>query len=212
MSSPFVPGSAARLSVLEAVRRGHRTVNALANELGVTDNAVRLHLTALERDGLVARSGTLRSGRAGQPAAEYDLTTAGELALSRAYPSALTALVSALAERLDGRSMRAIFADAGRRLAEVASPAPAAGTFAERAEACASLLETLGGSVSLTASRREALIKGAGCPLAAAVREEPATCVLVEALLAKHGNVDVTQVCEHGDRPQCRFRLTPPRD
>lgn len=211
MSSTSLPGSAARLSVLEAVRRGHRTVNAMSAELGVTDNAVRLHLAALERDGLVQRSGTLRSGRAGQPAAEYDLTTAGELALSRAYPPALTALVSALAERLDARTMRALFADAGRRLAEK-SGVGAAGSLAERAEACASLLEALGGSVTMTGTRREMLLKGAGCPLASAVREEPATCVLVESLLATHGGVDVTQVCEHGDHPQCRFRVTLPRE
>lgn len=210
MSNPSAPGSAARLAVLDAVRRGQRTVNALANELGVTDNAVRLHLAALERDGLLGRSGTLRSGRAGQPAAEYDLTEAGELALSRAYAPALTALVTALGARVDPRTLRALLADAGRRLAEQLGSVTT-GSLAERAEACAALLEAMGGSTTVAASRREATITGAGCPLASAVRAEPGTCTMVEALLAKHGNVDVTQECDHGAQPRCRFRITAPR-
>lgn len=206
MRSPPLPASAARLAVLESVRKGNRTVNALAADLGVTDNAVRLHLAALERDRLIQRRGILHSGRAGQPAAEYDLTTDGELALSRAYPPAFTALVSALATRLEPRALRALFADAGRRLAAESGTATA-GTLAERAHACAALLDSLGGSTAVTATRRDALITGAGCPLAAAVRAEPATCTMVEVLLSKHAGVSCTQECEHGEQPRCRFRV-----
>lgn len=206
MPPPPLPASAARLAVLESVRKGNRTVNALALDLGVTDNAVRLHLAALERDRLIQRHGTLHSGRAGQPAAEYDLTTDGELALSRAYPPAFTALVGALSSRMEPRALRTLFADAGRRLAAATSPEPS-GTLAQRAQACAALLDSLGGSTSVTATRREALITGEGCPLAAAVRAEPATCALVEALLAKHAGVNASQECDHGAQPRCRFRI-----
>jgi len=207
MANSASAGSAARLSVLEAVRRGHHTVNSLATDLGVTDNAVRLHLAALERDGLLERRGTRRSGLAGQPAAEYDLTPDGEIALSRAYPPAFTALVSALGARLEPRALRALFADAGRRLAGEAGAA--SGPLAHRAGACAALLESLGGSVTVQAERREAVLIGAGCPLAAAVRAEPATCTLVEAMLARHAGVRAEQQCHRGDEPRCRFRLTP---
>jgi predicted ArsR family transcriptional regulator len=181
-------------------------VNALAAELAVTDNAVRLHLAALERDRLIERRGTRHSGRAGQPAAEYALTADGELSLSRAYPPAFTALVAALAARLEPRALRAVFAEAGRRLAEVTA-ADTSGSLAHRADACAALLSSLGGSATVTAGRREAVVIGAGCPLAAAVRAEPATCTLVEAMLAKHCGVTATQECEHGDQPRCRFRV-----
>jgi predicted ArsR family transcriptional regulator len=76
----------ARQAVLDLVRRGERTVNTLAARLRISDNAVRVHLVALERDGLLKRCGMVRSGGAGQPAAEYDITPAGELALSVACP------------------------------------------------------------------------------------------------------------------------------
>ena len=196
-----------RHAVLDLVRRGERTVNTLAERLRISDNAVRMHLIALERDGLIKRSGIIRSGGAGQPAAEYDLTPSGELALSTAYPAALAALAAAAGERLDPRARRALFLEAGRRLAETIS-AKEGGTLQERAESCASLIDSLGGSATVTAAKGSATIEGAGCPLAAAVRREPATCFLIEGLLEQHGGVRAEQMCSHGDRPACRFRLT----
>ena len=52
------------------------------------------------------------------------------------------------------------------------------------------------------------MVTGAGCPLAAAVRAEPATCTMVEVLLSKHAGVTCSQECEHGDQPKCRFKIS----
>lgn len=196
----------ARLAVLDFVRRGERTVNALAAALGITDNAVRLHLAALERDGLLRRTGVRRSGQVGQPAAEYELTPDGELALSSAFPPVLTALAAALGDRLDARARRALYLDAGRRLAEQ-SPSATTGSLALRAEACAKLIESLGGSVTVKTERGRATMAAAGCPLAAVVRKEPGTCAIIEAMLARSSGLDVAQKCVHGERPACRFEL-----
>lgn len=197
----------ARQAVLDLVRRGERTVNTLATRLQISDNAVRVHLVALERDSLLKRSGIVRSGAAGQPAAEYDITPAGELALSDAYPKALTALAAAAGDRLDARARRALFAEAGRRLAAT-MPSSTAESLQERAAACADLIDSLGGSATVSTGRGYATVEGAGCPLAAAVRAEPGTCALIEALLETHAGVNAEQLCTHGDRPSCRFRLT----
>src|SRR6266536_3274446 len=43
--------------ILDLLRTRDRTVNDLAEELRLTDNAVRAHLVSLERDRLVAQSG-----------------------------------------------------------------------------------------------------------------------------------------------------------
>jgi predicted ArsR family transcriptional regulator len=207
-----MPGSPAslpapRLSVLDCIRRGDRTVNAIAAALGVTDNAVRLHLSALERDGLVRASGVVRSGHAGKPAAEYELSPEGEIALSSAYPAALTALVSAIGARLDARATRALLLDAGKRLADH-TPSHHSGSAAARANSCAALLNSLGGSATVHHARGRTELVGAGCPLASAVRAEPGTCALVEALLAKSSGLSVTQQCDHGEHPSCRFELS----
>jgi predicted ArsR family transcriptional regulator len=182
-------------------------VNALAEMLGVTDNGIRLHLAALERDGLIQRGGLQRSGQAGQPAAEYALLPAGELALSSAYEPALTALVGALGAKLKARSARKVLVNAGRRLAAQV-PAGQGGSLSERAHSCAALLESLGGRVDVMTTREKAVLTGSGCPLAAAVRAEPATCYMIESLLAKHAGVSAEQRCDHGAHPACRFEIT----
>ena len=205
MPTAPTPLPPARLAVLDRVRRGDHTVNTLAQALAITDNAVRLHLSALERDGLLRRLGVRRSGQAGQPAAEYDLTPQGELALSAAYPAALTALVTAMGAALTPRAARALFAAAGANLA--AGAPHVTGSLAERAHACAALVESLGGAAHVTTGRGRATLIGAGCPLSVAVRGEPATCTLIEALLAGHSGLAVAQRCTHGDHPACRFEF-----
>lgn len=206
MSSPAgIPPS--RHAVLDLVRQGERTVNTLAARLRISDNAVRLQLGVLERDGLVKRSGIVRSGTVGQPAAEYDITPAGELALSAAYAPALAAVAAAAAERLDARSRRALFADAGRRLAATMKSQDS-GSLQERAEQCVTLVNSLGGSATISTGRGSVTLQGAGCPLAAAVRADPATCYLIEGLLEGHTGLEAEQQCMHGGRPSCRFKLT----
>src|SRR3954463_15079999 len=79
--------------ILSLLRVAPRTVDELAGELKVTDNAVRQHLTGLERDGLVRGVGVRRSGGAGKPATVYELHADAEPLLSRAYAPVLGTLL-----------------------------------------------------------------------------------------------------------------------
>lgn len=198
--------SPVRVAVIDAIRKGNHTVNALAALLGVSDNAVRLQLGALERDGLIRRRGVVHSGQAGQPAVEYDLTESGETALSKAYQPALIALVSALGARLPNRALRALFEDAGRRMGVETRIGPHV-SLSARAHACGALIESLGGSATVSVNRNHASVRGTSCPLAAAVRAEPGTCFIVEALLERHAGVKAVQRCEHGPQPRCHFEI-----
>lgn len=195
----------ARLAVLQAVRGGAETVNVVAAALGVTDNAVRGHLAALERDGLVRERGVVRRGEPGKPARQYEATLDADVALSRAYAKTLAALVEGLARRLSARQFRGVLADAGRRL--VPPPAKHPGTVEARVSVAAALLESLGGSVRATVRGRVGGVEGDGCPLAAAVAREPDTCLLVRELLAAHTGRAVAMQCHHGMRPRCAFEI-----
>src|SRR5918994_2530306 len=84
--------------VAALLRRGVATVEELARELGLTDNAVRSHLAALERDGLVAQSGVRRG--AGKPAYTYALTPDAERLFPKAYGALLGLMLDVLSERL----------------------------------------------------------------------------------------------------------------
>ncbi len=62
--------------IVRLLRGSSRTVEELATQLELTDNAVRAHLTTLERDGLVRQSGVRRGAR--KPHFTYSLTPEAE--------------------------------------------------------------------------------------------------------------------------------------
>ena len=79
------PGSLAgtRGRIIDLIRRARPTATEIADRLELTYNAVRVHLTALERDGLIRKAG-FRRGET-RPSATYELAEGVEDALSRAY-------------------------------------------------------------------------------------------------------------------------------
>src|SRR5438270_5606206 len=78
----MIAGRSTRMEVLELLRRrGRSSAETIANDLGVTPNAVRQHLTNLERDGLVV-SQPERSGR-GRPSLLFALTERADSAFPK---------------------------------------------------------------------------------------------------------------------------------
>src|SRR3954447_11095439 len=69
--------------VVSLLRGEPRTVEELASLLELTDNAVRAHLTTLERDGIVRQSGVRRGLR--KPHFTYALTPEAERLFPKAY-------------------------------------------------------------------------------------------------------------------------------
>src|ERR671932_1667467 len=106
--------------ILALLRRGGRTVDELAAALGVSDNAVRPHLSALERDGVVRSRGTRPTG--GKPATVYEVAPEAERLFTRAYIPVLTQLVGVLAERMPASELEALLRDVGKRLAGSRGP------------------------------------------------------------------------------------------
>src|SRR5688500_9150014 len=84
--------------MLQLLRRSRRTINDLSESLGLTDNAVRTHVAALSRDGIIEPVGTQRD-TGGKPARLYALTEAGEELFPKAYAMVLAGLVEELARR-----------------------------------------------------------------------------------------------------------------
>ncbi len=90
-----------RGQLLVMLRRSAATINDLAGELGISDNAVRTHIAALQRDGMVEHAGVLRS-TGGKPAQLYRITREAEELFPKAYALVLGELIRVLEER-DGR-------------------------------------------------------------------------------------------------------------
>jgi predicted ArsR family transcriptional regulator len=193
--------------ILALLRRGSRTVEELAAALGVSDNAVRPHLAALERDGIVRQHGVRPVGPAGgKPAYAYEVATEAERLFTKAYIPVLTQLVSALEDRMTPDELTALLGDVGRRLA--ATGATPTGDLRTRAEAAAAVLTELGGVVDVEEENGALALRGYACPLADAVRAHPSTCHAAESLVAELVGRPVHECCEKGDRPRCRFVIT----
>lgn len=192
--------------ILSLLRARPHTVEELRAELELTDNAVRPHLVALERDGLVKQVGTRRGEGAGKPAVLYELAPEAEPLLSRAYAPVLAALLEVLAEELPPREARKVLRSTGRRLAQSVG-GRAAGDLSTRAHAAAAVLTALGGAVQVEERRGSATIRGVACPLATAVTRNPQVCHAVETLVGEVAGADATECCDRTGRPRCCFEL-----
>jgi predicted ArsR family transcriptional regulator len=190
--------------VVTLLRRKRHTVDELAGELDLTDNAIRAHLAALERDGLV-RQGEMRRGGVGKPSFTYELTPEAEHLFPKAYGVLLQQLLGVLAERLPCDVVTEALREVGHRLA--AGEAPAHGDLRERVERARSLLGNMGGLAEVTELENGYVIEGCSCPLATAVEGHPDTCLLAEALLTDLAGVPVLKACDPGPPPRCRFEV-----
>jgi predicted ArsR family transcriptional regulator len=190
--------------ILRLIRSAPRTVGELAKELGVTDNAVRAQLLALERDGLVEQQGQ-RRGLA-KPSSLYGLTPDGENFFPKAYGSVLGQLLDVLSESLPGQTALEALRETGRRLATEGSRAPS--SPAEALAAAAARVEALGGLVDLESMGPAVFIRGRSCPLAGVAASHPEACELVAALVAETSGGSVRELCDRAARPpQCRFEV-----
>jgi predicted ArsR family transcriptional regulator len=195
-----------RGQIVALLRRGARTVEELAQSLGLTDNAVRAHLATLERDGLVAQAGVRRGTGAGKPATLYDLDPEAEPLFSRAYAPVLRAMLDVIAERMSESEAASLMRDVGRRLATQLGR-DVTGDVQARVHAAAALLSALGGEAYVEKGDDTLQLRGYGCPLSAAVTARAEVCRAVEALLSEVIGEPVHEHCDRGARPRCCFQV-----
>jgi predicted ArsR family transcriptional regulator len=201
-------GGAMRGRIIRLLRRGEKTVDELAAELGVTDNGVRSHLTVLEDAGVVEQFSLRRTGTPGKPATVYRIASDAEPHLSAAYAPILEALLVALENRLDTRELDALFREVGRKLAADQEAAPKSASLAARARLAASMLGELGAELDVENSDGGFVIRGHACPVASAVRVQPGVCRAMEELVAGVTGADVKECCDRSDGgARCRFEI-----
>jgi predicted ArsR family transcriptional regulator len=191
--------------VLALLQTKNRTVNKLAHELQLTDNAVRAHLVSLERDGLVRRAGTERGVR--RPHLTYAITEEAEHVFPKAYGVLLSHFVAIVAKRLEPRALRASMREVGRRIAADQSPKLKGQSKTQRIKSALVLLKEMGGAATLSEGEGRHFIRGHGCPLAAITTNHQGGCLIAEALLSEIIGVPVKERCIHGATPSCRFEI-----
>jgi predicted ArsR family transcriptional regulator len=193
-----------RGQIIILLRRARRTVDDLAAALGLTDNAVRSHLTSLERDGLVQQHGTRRGER--RPSLMYQLTPDAEQLFPKAYAPVLSRLVDVLRLRLPEGALDNVLRDVGGRLA--AEYPRSAGSPHDRLQVAADVLSALGGLAEVQSLPDGRLaLRGFSCPFGEAVDGHPELCQVAEALVEDISQLEVEERCDRqdGESPRCCF-------
>ena len=194
--------------IVNVLRGDMATADELAAKLGITRSAVRAQLTAMERDGLVHRSG--RRPGATRPAHVYALTPETEQLLSGAYLPVLTELVDVATEQLTPSEVQSVLRLVGQRIgSRLAGERKPAGDLGTRVALVSQLINDQLGALTSVEKNGAIVIRGRGCPLAALTRKHPGVCLAMESLIAEAigGGAVVREHCDRADRPQCHFEI-----
>jgi predicted ArsR family transcriptional regulator len=194
-----------RGQILQLLRKGEQTVNDLAAALQLTDNAVRAHLLSLERDGLVHQSGTQPGVR--KPHATYALTADAEQIFPKAYGPLVDLILTVFSRKLSASELAAGMREVGRKVANEHLAEVKGKTRQQRINAALRILSDLGGAARFEKSEGKHLIRGHGCPLAAATGHHPEACLIAESLLSQVIGAPVKEHCSHQPVPACCFEI-----
>ncbi len=194
-----------RGKILDLLRTRERTVNELAAELHLTDNAVRAHLASLERDRLVTQSGLKPGIR--KPHTMYAIGPEAEQLFPKAYGRLVSLLMSIFSRQIRSRNLRAGMRAAGRAMAREHLRELEGKTRQQRIDAALRILKELGGAATFRKEAGKHFIYGNGCPIAAATANHPEACLLAESLLTSVIGSPVKECCIRGPAPSCRFEV-----
>lgn len=191
--------------IIGLLRSSTRTVNELAEELQLTDNAVRSHLSTLERDGLVQQSGVRPGLR--KPHAVYELTAEAEQLFPKAYAPLLNQVLDVLDESLAPEVMEGVLREVGRRMAADYLPEAQKQDREGRVRLVQKVFGELGGLAAVERQNGHFVICGDSCPLGAVSATHPEVCRLAATLVAEITGTTAEVCCKYDPTPRCCFKV-----
>jgi predicted ArsR family transcriptional regulator len=211
MSSPV---SAARRRLVDRLKRSGPSTSAdLANDLGLTEAAVRQHLAGLEEAQLVERSTRPPSGR-GRPATLWALTALAMELFPDRHADLTVELISAIRAAVGERGLdKVIEARTAEQRASYAAamPGPRASVRA-RAEALATRRTDEGYMAEVREDGRDVILVEHHCPVCEAATTCTGLCraelELFRDVLGPRVTVTREQHLLSGDE-RCAYRITP---
>lgn len=164
------------------------TAHELGERFGLTANALRRHLKALEEDNLVCFDREVRG--LGAPVYTYSLTSSGESLFPRQYMSALSAALEALSKSGGREAVSAVLETEWRRLAEEAGPVVDALPVEERVALVAELLTAKGYMAeavnhACVGNTSQSTLRIHNCAMGEIAERFPDACVVEAAFLEK---------------------------
>jgi len=209
MKATTETGGSTQKSLLTALLRNKAglTVEALAQSLDISRNAVRQHLTSLERDGLVARGKTQSSG--GRPEQLYILTNEGNERFPRQYSWFSQLLLELLQAETGSATLDEKLAELGRRIgASMTSRLSGESGSSGRIAAIAAIMQEIGYDAVAKTADGEQLIEAHNCVFHKLAVKCPEVCSFDIALLSTCSGSRVEhRTCMVRGGDACRFHF-----
>jgi predicted ArsR family transcriptional regulator len=198
-----------RQDILDYLRRhSQATVKELGEHLKLTSTGIRLHLTVLERDGLVdARE---ERGHVGRPALVYRLTSNGDALFPKKYDALANALIEESRRQLGADTVQQLMKSVAARFADPYMPRLEGRPTAERVVETVKVLQERGCLSDCSGEGEDFVIKQHTCPFPNVAASNSAVCALDVEFIRRLVGSDarLTASLLRGD-PSCTFRVKP---
>jgi predicted ArsR family transcriptional regulator len=206
----MIAGRSTRMEVLELLRRkGRSSAETIAGDLGVTPNAVRQHLTNLERDGLVV-SQPERSGR-GRPSLLFALTERADSVFPKRYGQLATMVLQEVQEMGGPDALDQVFARVAARHADAIERDLDGLDFDEKLRRVVAWIGRAGTLVEQTESTEGIRVTIHNCPFRNTALKFPQVCTITPQLISRLTGAPISQSDSiHRRDPYCSFVVQRP--
>ncbi|MEK7814599.1 MAG: ArsR family transcriptional regulator [Chloroflexota bacterium] len=183
------------------------TVAYLSQQLGLTRNAIRQHLSALERDNLITQQ-LMRTGPT-KPALAYSLTPQAEPLFPKQYASLLANLIQELLATEGNPPVATLLSSLGRTAAESYLGRLAHLNSRDKLEEVRRIMEEGGAIAESCQVGPDVVIRDFNCPYSEVVKGQPEVCQVRHSflqMLLEPATVELA--CDHR-AARCEFRIRP---
>ena len=208
----MIAGRSTRMEVLELLRRrGRCSAETISVDLGVTPNAVRQHLTNLERDGFVV-SHPERSGR-GRPSLLFSLTERADSVFPKRYGQLATMVLQEVQEMGGPDALDEVFARVAARHAHAIEPNLEGLDFDEKLRRVVAWIGRAGTLAEQTETPEGVKVTIHNCPFRNTALKFPQVCTITPHLISQLLGTGVSQADSiHRHDPYCSFVVQRPTD
>jgi len=193
--------------VLKAIQvRGQASIKDLADDLGVTPSAVRMHLTQLQASGAI-RADKVREG-VGRPYFVYSVTPEAHDLFYKDYGYLAKLLLEEVTVTHGPDALPGVLRRLSDRLADRYHDQVWEQELAGRVRAWAQLLDERGVTVEIVKTEGGYILQEYGCPYQNIAQENRAVCEMERQVMARllASGVKLTQCVLDGHRG-CRFEI-----
>jgi len=209
----LIAGRSTRMEVLEFLRRKQAaSAEVISAQLGITPNAVRQHLAALEKEGLVMSEPV--QGRRGRPSLMFSLTDKADAAFPKRYGQLATMVLNELAEMGGPALLDEVFERVAARHAGLIEKQLTGMSFEEKLDRVVESIRRAGTLAEQQETEDGVRVTIHNCPFRNTALKYPQVCTITPRLLVKLLGAQVSQAASiHRRDPYCSFIVQrPPTD